>query len=47
MMTDREKMMDILRVKARGIQCDECGKTFNFTANIKVTYSTSRRENEE
>lgn len=28
-------------------ECDECGKTFNFTANIKVTYSTTRKENEE
>lgn len=28
-------------------ECDECGKTFNFTANIEVTYSTSRKEDEE
>lgn len=28
-------------------ECDECGKTFNFTANIEVTYSTSRKEGEE
>lgn len=27
--------------------CDECGKTFNFTVNIEVTYSTSRKEDEE
>ena len=27
-------------------ECDECGKTFNFTANIEVTYSTSRKEDE-
>ena len=28
-------------------ECDECGKTFNFTANIEVTYSTTRKEKEE
>lgn len=28
-------------------ECDECGKTFNFTANIEVTYSTSRKEDED
>ena len=28
-------------------ECDDCGKTFNFTANIEVTYSTTRKENEE
>lgn len=25
-------------------KCDECGKTFNFTTHIEVTYSTSRKE---
>ena len=25
-------------------ECDNCGKTFNFTVNVEVTYSTSRRE---
>lgn len=24
------------------IDCDECGKTFYFTRNVEVTYSTSR-----
>ena len=25
-------------------ECDECGKTFNFTVHMEVTYSTSRKE---
>lgn len=27
--------------------CEECGKTFNFAVNIEVTYSTTRKEDEE
>lgn len=25
-------------------ECDECGKTFNFTVRVEATYSTSRKE---
>lgn len=28
-------------------ECDSCGKTFNFSVNIEVTYSTTRQESEQ
>ena len=26
------------------LECDECGKTFTFTRNVSVTYTTERKE---